>query len=443
MAASPRPGFEELKIEEVLADRPGAIKIGPFGSQLRQEEMVADGRKVYGQENVIAGDWSLGERRISASKFSALSSCRLEAGDLVLTMMGTIGKCGVFPEGGEVGVMDSHLLRIQPDLKRVDRNYLRIVLQSDQILGRQVTRMSHGTIMAGLSSGIVRRLSIPIAPIPEQRRIAEIIDTLDEAIHRTEQLIAKLQQLKQGLLQGLLTRGVDDNGEVRDPVRHPEQFTDSPIGVLPRKWEVLHLGDLYAESARNGLYKPSQFHGRGPLMVQMGNIFRGLEVSFEGAGRVEVTPSELVTYGLRPGDLLFARRSLVMAGAGKCALVTGTTEPSTFESSIVRVRVKPDRVAPLFVAYFLMGHAGYRDRRRFIRQVAVSGVSGGDIAEFLVAVPPRREQDTICASVRTHDQHLATESAGADKLRLLKQGLMEDLLTGRVRVTISSPRTAA
>jgi type I restriction enzyme S subunit len=284
---------------------------------------------------------------------------------------------------------------------------------------------------------------IPTPPLPEQRRIAEILDTLDEAIRKTEQLIAKLKQVKQGLLNDLLTRGIDDNGELRDPTRHPEQFKDSPLGMIPQKWELVHLRELYAEPARNGLYKPSQFHGRGPLMVQMGNIFRGFEVSFDGAGRVKVTPSELATYSLRPGDLLFGRRSLVMEGAGKCALVTCTTEPSTFESSIVRVRVKPDRVVPLFVAYFLTGDAGYRDRRRFIRQVAVSGVSGGDIAEFLIAVPPRREQDGICACIRALNERLAAESGGSDKLRVLKQGLMEDLLTGRVHVTSLLSEAAA
>ncbi len=75
---------------------------------------------------------------------------------------------------------------------------------------------------------------MPLPPLPEQRRIAEILDTLDEAIRKTEQVIAKLQQMKQGLLHDLLTRGIDDNGELRDPERHPEQFKDSPLGRIPR-----------------------------------------------------------------------------------------------------------------------------------------------------------------------------------------------------------------
>ena len=170
---------------------------------------------------------------------------------------------------------------------------------------------------------------ICLPPHPEQWRIAEILDTLDEAIRRTEHIIAKLKHIKQGLLHDLLTRGIDENGELRDPARHPEQFKVSPLGLVPKAWKVTNLSSLYSEPSRNGLYKPAKFHGRGPLMVQMGGIFSGFFASTDVASRVEVTPSELGTYGLRDGDLLFARRSLVLEGAGKCALVGVLPEPTT------------------------------------------------------------------------------------------------------------------
>ncbi len=95
-----------------------------------------------------------------------------------------------------------------------------------------------------ISSSTLREFAVPLPPLPEQRRIAEILDTLDEAIRKTEQVIAKLQQMKQGLLHDLLTRGIDENGELRDPERHPEQFKDSPLGRIPREWEVAPLENL-------------------------------------------------------------------------------------------------------------------------------------------------------------------------------------------------------
>ena len=94
-----------------------------------------------------------------------------------------------------------------------------------------------------------------LPPLPEQHRIAEILDTLDEAIRKTEQVIAKLDQMKQGLLHDLLTRGLDDNGELRDPVRHPEQFKDSPLGRIPKDWAVNALTEL--AEVRSGIAKNS------------------------------------------------------------------------------------------------------------------------------------------------------------------------------------------
>ena len=117
--------FPVLTVEQTAAPAKGAIKIGPFGSQLRKEEMVTAGVKIYGQENIILGDWLVGNRRITRSKYLALKSCELVPGDVVLTMMGTIGRCAVFPDSVEPGIMDSHLLRVQPDTMRMDRDFLR------------------------------------------------------------------------------------------------------------------------------------------------------------------------------------------------------------------------------------------------------------------------------------------------------------------------------
>jgi len=308
-------------------------------------------------------------------------------------------------------------------------------------LHRYFGKEANGTTRYGLSTASVTGIPLWVPAASEQRRIAEILDTLDEAIRKTEQVIAKVQQMKQGLLHDLLTRGIDDDGELRDPDRHPEQFKDSPLGRIPREWEVGSLRSFYSEPHRNGLYKPNSYHGRGPLMIQMGGIFKGLDADFSGAIRVQVSPIEVRTYGLRQGDLLFARRSLVLEGAGKCSLVRSLPEPATFESSIVRVHVDQQRLRPEFVALYLDSSGSYLQRRKCIRQVAVSGVSGADISAFPVPCPSLGEQDGIVARHRTLCSRLGEEKTELDKVHTLKHGLMDDLLTGRVRVSV--PEEAA
>ena len=296
-------------------------------------------------------------------------------------------------------------------------------------------RLDSSTGVPGLNREDVYRIKIQLPPLPEQRAIAAVLDTIDDAIQKTEQIIAKLQQVKQGLLHDLLTRGIDDNGELRDPDRHPEQFQDSPLGRIPKGWDVEKLRVLYSEPSRNGLYKGPAYHGRGAPMIQMGNLFASDEVSFSDTGRVSVSESELRTFGLRVGDILFARRSLVFEGAGRAAVVGVVPEPATFESSIVRVRLRTERILPRFAVTYLASHQGYLRRRAHIRQVAVSGVSGTDIASFLMAIPTLSEQQTIVETKAILDLQIENEARARGALMSMKNGLSDDLLTGRVRTT--------
>jgi type I restriction enzyme S subunit len=249
--------------------------------------------------------------------------------------------------------------------------------------------------------------------------------------------------MKAGLLHDLLTRGLDENGELRDAIGHPEQFKDSPLGRIPKNWEICQLRDFYAVPARNGLYKPTNFYGRGVLMIHMPQMFRGFTIDVSDAARVDVNPSELERFSLAAGDLVFARRSLNLEGAGRCSLVPTLSEPTTFESSIIRVRLLTDKLRPIFANYFLNSETGFRLRLPLIRQVAVSGVSSEDIASIPVPCPPSEEQDAIIKIIDTHNTRIRTEEAYRAKLKLQKQGLMHDLLTGKVRLKDADKFTSA
>lgn len=277
-------------------------------------------------------------------------------------------------------------------------------------------------------------IKIPDINKKEQRCIAEILDTIDEAIQRTKALISKLKAMKQGLIHDLLTRGLDENGKLRDPKAHPEQFKDSPIGTIPQSWKMESFHKFYKTPSLNGIYKTKKYYGKGPLMLHMPQMFRGLTIDFSDAARVEVTPEELNRYSLQNGDLVFARRSLNFEGAGRCSLVDNLKEPATFESSIIRVRIKQDELMSKFANQFLNSAIGFNLRLSLIRQVAVSGVSSGDIASIPIPCPSLGEQNRIIQIVAAHDACIRAEEKYRDKLKLQKNGLMHDLLTGKVRV---------
>ncbi|KFE33259.1 MAG: restriction endonuclease subunit S [Thioclava marina] len=270
----------------------------------------------------------------------------------------------------------------------------------------------------------------------EQSKIAEILDTLDAAIRGTEAVVAKLKAMKQGLLNDLLTRGIDANGDLRPPQPEaPHLYKQTPLGWLPKEWAFSSVGDTLAEPTRNGLYKPAAYHGRGPLMVQMGCLFSDERVNFSGATRVSVSPMELNYFGLQNGDLLFARRSLVFEGAGLCAIVKNLPEASTFESSIIRLRLTTSKILSDFAGLFFRGFASSSQRRTLIRQVAVSGVTSGDIKSLYLPLPDLVEQGEIIQRYSAINHTIHGEDELLAKLRLQKSGLMDDLLTGRTPVT--------
>jgi len=423
--------FSDLSVAELAAPHKGSIKIGPFGSQLRKEEMVAEGVKVYGQENLIMEDWGVGERRVSKSKYLSLRSCELAQGDVVVTMMGTVGRCAIFPEHAEPGIMDSHLLRIQPNTTLVDRQYLKTVMTAEAFVGRQIGRLSHGTIMAGLSSSIVKRIRIPAPPVEQQRRIAAILDTLDDAIRSTEQVIAKLQQMKQGLLHDFLTRGVDENGEVRPShTEAPHLYKDSPLGKIPTNWESTVLSAVVPR-AEYGISSSLGDDGRIPVL-RMNNLYGG-EADISDL-RFSNTP-DAAAHLLQPGDVLFNRTNSI-DHVGRTGIWRGQLPCASFASYLVRLVNDPCRITSEYLNRWLnLPQTQIRIRRYATPGVHQVNINPTNLRKTELALPRDvDEQERIGTLLLELDSRMGKERTLLDKVRAVRRGLLDDLLTGRVRV---------
>jgi type I restriction enzyme, S subunit len=308
------------------------------------------------------------------------------------------------------------------------------------ILGEHFSRFSEIVSMRSGFPKINREefaeYSVALPPLPEQRRIAEILDTLDEAIRKTEQLIAKLKQVKKGLLHDLLTRGIDDNGELRDPLRHPEQFKESPLGLLPKQWRCGLLANFIDGSPQNGLYKPANYYAdQGTPIIRIDSFYDGLVAHESRLKRVRLTEPERGAYGVANGDLLVNRVNSIDY-VGKAALVADVSDAMVFESNIMRFRV---RLADVLPEYAIRVLCSPRSRAHFKSRakpaIAQVSVNQDDVRELPFYVPSLAEQAAIVHRTRAISESLDFAEAGLAKLRLLKLGLMEDLLTGRVRVT--------
>ena len=170
-------------------------------------------------------------------------------------------------------------------------------------------------------------------------------------------------------------------------------------------------------------------------MLDMGELFACDVIGPYDRRRLELTKKELEGFVLLDGDLLFARRSLVASGSGKCSLVGQMDEYPVFESSIIRFRLRSNDCFPAYYAHLWNSPLGQKLRLGITRQVAVSGVTGKDLAKLKVPIPPLQEQERIAATVDVTIKATDTANRQIEQLRQVKAGLLQDLLTGKVRVT--------
>lgn len=168
-------------------------------------------------------------------------------------------------------------------------------------------------------------------------------------------------------------------------------------------FQQIKFGDIFAIPSRNGVYKQKQFHGRGFRIVNMGEMFEFNFIGNQEMKRVELSASEINSNGLQEGDLLFGRRSLIESGAGKCSLVIDCNEQTTFESSIIRVRLDQHRVNPRYLYYYFSSSAGRGKIRAIVSGTNVKGIRGSDLSKITISLPTKNTQDAITDKIKTYD----------------------------------------
>ena len=285
----------------------------------------------------------------------------------------------------------------------------------------------------------LERLFLRLPPLPEQRRVARILDTAADAIRSAEQLIAKLEQVRQGLLRDLLTHGIEATGCLRDLPKGDLQ--SSKLGLIPPSWRVAYLGDLGAQGApvlRTGPFgsslKGEDWVSSGVPVITIGSLGEGVLDYEELLFISEAKASTLDVYRVRKGEIVFSR----VADVGRSVVVRHEHDGWVMSSNLMKITLDPSRAAPDYMQLALAYDP--RVRKQLRATVNSSGrdvVSGSIVKALLIPLPPIEEQHRICVIASQSRELIAVEADFLSKLHLLEQGLMDDLLTGRVRVGAS------
>ena len=195
------------------------------------------------------------------------------------------------------------------------------------------------------------------------------------------------------------------------------------LRVEPGEWPIRRFDELLDEPVRNGIYKSKDHHGHGVKIVNMGEIFAHPRLHAVPMRRVGLSESEIKRFSVAKGDLLFARRSLVAEGAGKCCVVLDVDEPTTFESSIIRARPDATTSDPSYLYYYFCSPSGLHRLDTIRRQVAVAGITGRDLSGLEIPAPPLAEQRAIAHILGTLDDKIELNRRMNATLEAMAQAL--------------------
>lgn len=411
-----------------------AIKDGTHGTHVRYE----NGVPLLSAKNISDSgtiEWDENDDRISEAEYKQIHrTFQLQDKDLLLTIVGSIGRRAIYH--GEFVTFQRSVAYVRPNFNKVSERFL-FHWFGHYDFYRDLCRRSNATAQAGLYLGELAKSSIPSCNLKEQGQIATVLDTLDTTIRQTETIIAKLQQMKQGLLHDLLTRGIDANGELRPPVEEaPQLYKKSPLGWIPKEWDApklferlavmggkrLPAGHSYSDIPTSFKYlRVTDFFQRRYVIDELENLH---ESTFLALSRYEIEPGQL--YISIAGSLGFVGAHEVHSGAEIRTILTENAA----------------RLVPLesVNSYFV---AAYMNTSMMQKQIEYEKGTGGGVPKLAlfrieqlhIAIPKRHEQDLIVQRSVAIENRLKEEMAYLSKLNKQKFGLMDDLLTGRVRVT--------
>jgi len=342
-------------------------------------------------------------------------------------MMGTLGRVSIVPENIGKAIISSHLLKITLDQNLCISKFLFYFLLSNFIT-RQLLRESRGIVMQGLNTGIVKSLLIDCPSIPEQQKIASILSNAYDSIQKTTKQIEEVKQLKNGLMQKLLTEGIGHTKFKKVP------FVYQKFLEIPANWDFCPLSKVF--DLKNGFTFKSEYfvHSGKKIVLTPGNfhVKSGLYFKKENTTWYDGPIPEGFT--LKNGDFLIVMTDLTRSAAilGN-ACILNHDKPILHNQRIGKAIFKTE-IEHKYL-YYVLNSGNYK--KQILRTAAGTTVihtSSKRILSCMITIPPIPEQQKIASILSNVDSQIESLESKKTQQEKLKQGLMQKLLTGQKRV---------
>ena len=371
----------------------------------------------FGKKSPIVQNYCTQPKKISPAQ-SILISVRAPVGDINLADQDyVIGR-------GLAGIV----------AKDIDRDFLYYsILQFKD----QLSRVSQGSTFKAINRADLHNFNIKIFEYSLQKKIAKILSTCDGVIDKTESAIAKYQAIKQGMMHDLFTRGIDNTtGKLR-----PKQqdalglYKQSELGWIPKEWEAKSIED-YTSLLKSGLSRLLSQQDIGIPVLISGNIQDG-KLDFTDLKYWYVNDPQGANtnnYILNEGDILLCFINSIEQ-IGKLAIFEGFHKPCIYTTNLFRIKAK-ERFDSIFL-YYLLSSEVVQNEIKLITKPAVNQASftTKDFLKIPVPLVDETEQTDIREKIDSIENKIKTELSTLSKYQQIKQGLMQDLLTGKVDVT--------
>lgn len=341
-------------------------------------------------------------------------------GTVLMAMYGaTIGKLGVLGYDSTCNQACCAFLHNDD----ISSNFLFYYLMS---IRNYLISLGSGAGQPNISQQIIKDINILLPPLSEQKKIAEILSSVDRNIEATEKLIAKLFKLKKALMQELFTKGIGHT-----------KFKDSPLGKIPEEWEVVRLKDVaydkygIVDGPFGSNLKTIHYRKKGIPIIQSGfvasNYFKVEKYLFVDESKFQEQKRSAVF----AGDIVMAK---IGANCGGCAILPDNHPTGILAGNSLKISINPANADRFFVLFLIHYYQRLGVISKIKTETAQPAISITNLKKMKIVAPSIIEQKQIASILSANDSKIEKAKTRLEKLKDMKKGLMQDLLTGKVRV---------
>jgi type I restriction enzyme S subunit len=376
---------------------------------------------------------------------SSYSSFLLRENDLLIGMSGSLSNFAIVKQKDVPAFLNQRVARLllSEHETNADYKYLTYCMTSDDYF-HYADWIAEGAAQKNISSRQIEGFKFYLPSIQQQKKIAKILSTVDNLIEKTQTLIDKYTAIKQGMMADLFTRGIDmttgdtpnsKGGKLRPSVEDaPELYKQTELGWVPKKWEVKRLGDISTVSS--GITLGNEYSGSDAVEVpylRVANVQDGY-LDLSEVKTVKIPPTHVAKYLLEVGDVLMNEGG-DFDKLGRGTIWNGEVEGCCHQNHVFKVRAHRSQLFSEYLAYWSASSFG---KSYFImnskQSTNLASINSSQLKRFPVLVPSIEEQQVILEKLSAVDGNISKLKLDVDKNKRVKKGLMQDLLTGKVKV---------